>query len=214
MQFERHHATLFVDPAVSQPIEDLRRAWDPEMARQIAAHVTLVYPWEAPDPKLILEWLHEAADGQAPFRLRLGQLERFDSAEGVGCGFTVMDVDGGHSALRARISSAAFDRGDVDPHVTVVHPRTSSRGDAAWTELKTQVLQLEFVVRDVAVTASDGRLANGGADSAHGMKPWASCSVRSWGYPNRHLPPMAGSRTLGGCPSSRLTAPVEVETVV
>ena len=154
--FARHHATLFVDPAVSGPIEDLRRRWDPEMAGQIAAHVTLVYPWEAPDPELIGEWVRRVASEQPPFRLRLGPLDRHDSAEGVGCGYAVLDVDGGHSALRARIASSKFARGDVDPHVTVVHPRTSRLGEAAWSALRTHLVEAEFLVIDIAITAWDG----------------------------------------------------------
>lgn len=154
--FTKHHATLFVDPAVSEPIEDLRRRWDPEMARQIAAHVTLVYPWEAPDPELIGEWVQSAALAQPRFRLRLGPLDRHDSPDGVGCGFAVLDVDGGHSALRSRIASSTFVRGDGDPHVTVVHPRTSRLGEAAWEALSAQALEVEFWVRDVAITAWDG----------------------------------------------------------
>jgi hypothetical protein len=45
----RHHATAFLTPPGSQTIENARRAWDPLMARQIAAHLTLIYPEEIPD---------------------------------------------------------------------------------------------------------------------------------------------------------------------
>lgn len=156
MRFAKHHATLFVDPEVSEPIEHLRRQWDPDMARQIAAHVTLVYPWEAPDPELISDWMRAAVQTQPPFRLRLGPLERHVSPEGVGCGYAVSDIDEGHHRLRSRITSPAFMPGDVDPHVTVVHPRTSSHGDAAWNALQAQPLEVDFWVRDVAITAWDG----------------------------------------------------------
>jgi hypothetical protein len=44
----RHHVTAFVDPAVSEPVEELRRRWDPQMARQIGAHVTVIYPKRSP----------------------------------------------------------------------------------------------------------------------------------------------------------------------
>ncbi|HUG38527.1 MAG TPA: hypothetical protein VML54_16330, partial [Candidatus Limnocylindrales bacterium] len=36
-----HHATIFVAPEAASAIEAARRAWDPGMAAQIAAHVTL-----------------------------------------------------------------------------------------------------------------------------------------------------------------------------
>ena len=44
----RAHATAFLDPRYSGPVEDLRARWDPVMAGQIAAHVTLIYPEELP----------------------------------------------------------------------------------------------------------------------------------------------------------------------
>jgi hypothetical protein len=39
---QSHHATIFLAPSLAEPIEAIRRAWDPFMAAQIAAHVTLV----------------------------------------------------------------------------------------------------------------------------------------------------------------------------
>jgi len=118
--------------------------------------VTLVYPWEAPDPGLIAEWLRSAAVEQPPFRLRLGPLDRHDATEGVGCGYAVLDIDGGHRALRSRIAPSAFVAGDVDPHVTVVHPRTSRLGEEAWQALRTRSVEVEFSVRDIAITAWEG----------------------------------------------------------
>jgi hypothetical protein len=49
IRLPRHHVTAFLDPGRSQFVEQLRRTWDPGMAEQIAAHVTLVYPEEIPD---------------------------------------------------------------------------------------------------------------------------------------------------------------------
>jgi hypothetical protein len=57
----RHHVTAFVDPAVSEPVEELRRRWDPQMAGQIAAHVTVVYPEEIPDSASLEERAAAAA---------------------------------------------------------------------------------------------------------------------------------------------------------
>jgi len=51
MSLTCHHATAFLDPGASQPAEELRRIWDPEMARQIAADITLIYPEEITDPR-------------------------------------------------------------------------------------------------------------------------------------------------------------------
>ena len=53
MPLTRHHATAFLGLPAGHPMEELRRTWDPEMARQIAAHVTLIYPEEIADPALL-----------------------------------------------------------------------------------------------------------------------------------------------------------------
>jgi hypothetical protein len=50
MPLTRRHATAFLDPSGSHAVEELRGAWDPEMARQIAAHIMLIYPGEITDP--------------------------------------------------------------------------------------------------------------------------------------------------------------------
>jgi hypothetical protein len=40
----RYHATAFLGPPDDAGLEDLRSRWDPVMASQIAAHITLLYP--------------------------------------------------------------------------------------------------------------------------------------------------------------------------
>lgn len=164
MQLERHHATLFVGGPVAPLVEERRRRWDPAMAARIAAHVTLVYPWEADDPAAIEGWVRAAVVGQAPFRCRVGPLRRFESDEGVGCAHLVEDVECGIAALRDRLPRPAFRPGDVEPHLTIVHPRTSRAGDEAYASLASSPLGLgaefdpDLGLRfdAVAITAWDG----------------------------------------------------------
>jgi hypothetical protein len=156
MPHERHHATLFVDPGVSAPLEAMRQRWDPVMAGQIAAHVTLVYPWEATRSDMIAEWMRAAAQGQAPFRLRVSGFAGESPLPGDGLSLPVLDVDGGHAALRSAIASPHFAGGDVSPHVTIVHPRTSQYGPEAWMAWQSVAVDFEFWVREIALTAWDG----------------------------------------------------------
>jgi hypothetical protein len=69
--------------------------------------------------------------------------------------FHVHDDDGGICSFRARTvpraSAIAF-----PPHVTIVHPRTSRLGQRAWQALSEVRLDAQFVVTEVAITASDG----------------------------------------------------------
>lgn len=46
--YRDHHVTIFVSPDVAGPIEATRRKWDPVMATQVPAHVSLAYPHEVP----------------------------------------------------------------------------------------------------------------------------------------------------------------------
>lgn len=119
MGFERHHATLFVDPSVSAPIEKMRSHWDPEMARLIRAHVTLAYPWEATDPTMVTDWVEEEASLQAPFRCRIDAPRRYVTDQGIGCGYVVDDVDRGYARVRS-LMPLDLCRGEIEPHVTVV----------------------------------------------------------------------------------------------
>jgi 2'-5' RNA ligase len=70
----------------------------------------------------------------------------------------VDDLDGGYRALRTDILKPPFAPLDVDvvPHVTLVHPRTSTHGRACWEAARPLRMECEFTVTDVALTAFDG----------------------------------------------------------
>ena len=125
------------------------------MAAQIAAHVTVVYPQEAPIPDLLIERVRAASDRIPPFRLRLGRVVAFENPED-GVYVTVEDIDGGYGAMRAQVLRPPFHGVAFRPHVTLVHPRTSGRGaeyrDRGWTRHEA----VEFTAHEVAITASDG----------------------------------------------------------
>jgi 2'-5' RNA ligase len=150
-----HHATIFVSPDIARQVEDIRRRWDGVMAAQIAAHVTLAYPREAPLAEVLAERLRAVSATVRPFRLRLGEGAYFGRPEN-GVYVAVDDVDGGYRALRTGILKPPFTRLDTVPHVTLAHPRTSTHGRACWEAARTLMMQVEFTVTDVALTAFDG----------------------------------------------------------
>ena len=150
----RHHVTAFVDPAVSEPVEKLRRRWDPQMAAQIAAHVTLVYPEEIPGPASLLERAAAAAASTAPFDLETGPAF-YDGSPSGGVFLQVRDRGGGLRAFRAAAVPAGSMIG-FPPHITIVHPRTSGLGEQAWAELAACSPSIRFTVTCVAITATDG----------------------------------------------------------
>lgn len=124
------------------------------MAGQIAAHVTLVYPAELRRTDSLPRIAERVAARTPPFTAELGPAY-FVGSPADGVFFRVRDVDGGIGGYRA--AAIQPDRMvDFPPHVTIVHPRTSDRGAAAWNELADLRLTLRFVVSEVVVTAPDG----------------------------------------------------------
>ena len=151
-----HHATIFVAPEPAAPIEAVRQQWDPVMAGQVAAHVTLAYPQEAPAVDLLEARLRAAARMHQPFRLALGGIACFERPE-AGVYVEVHDLEGGLRALRDAVLAPPFHPEKLEPHVTLIHPRTSSRGREFWdTRAGAPAMAGEFMVTELAITAFDG----------------------------------------------------------
>jgi 2'-5' RNA ligase len=154
MPLTRHHATAFLGLPASHALEELRRTWDPEMARQIAAHITLIYPEEIPDPAQLTAQAARAAARTAPFTIALGPAFHAGSpADGVF--LHISDPDGGIARFRATAVPASQATG-FPPHVTIAHPRTSRHGTQAWAELASVHLDARITITQVAITAYDG----------------------------------------------------------
>lgn len=149
-----HHATIFVAPERAGAIEAVRREWDPVMAAQIAAHVTLAYPREAPLIDLLVERLRVACARMSPFRLRLDESVRTERPDGA-VYLTVGDIDGGYQRMREAILRPPFHDDTVSPHVSLVHPRPSRRGREFW-ETGWRHGGLEFNADEVTLTGFDG----------------------------------------------------------
>jgi hypothetical protein len=150
----RHHATAFLGLPADHAVEELRRTWDPEMAKQIAAHVTLIYPEEIPGPAQLAASAGHAAARTAPFAITLGALFH-DGSPASGVFLHVGDPANGISRFRSAASLAAQGI-DFPPHVALVHPRTSRRGPQAWAALADVYLALRITITQIAITAYDG----------------------------------------------------------
>jgi hypothetical protein len=66
--YYNHHATIFVPAEIAAPLEVYRRAWDPVMAEQIAAHLTLVYPQKISGAGSLIEKLRNICPATASFK--------------------------------------------------------------------------------------------------------------------------------------------------
>lgn len=148
------HATIFLDPAVTERIEELRRVWDPAMTSQIAAHVTVAYPDEVGDVSALRRVVERCTEEVTPFRLAVGAVAHHGDPAG-GIHVEVADVDGGWRTLRGSIAGPAASR--VTPHVSLPHPRTTDRGARAWQRVHGSVFEGEWLVERVSITAFDRR---------------------------------------------------------
>jgi 2'-5' RNA ligase len=151
----RYHATAFLNPRNAQRVEELRRTWDPGMAEQIAAHITLIYPEEITDPSDLIARVSRAAASTRPFSVVIGSpTHAGNPADGVF--LAVGDISDGIRRFRETAVPAGHAI-DFQPHVTIVHPRTSTRGGQAWNKLADMHFDAEFTISNVAITAYDGQ---------------------------------------------------------
>jgi len=154
LQLTRYHGTAFLDPGTAQGVEELRRTWDPGMAEQIAAHITLIYPEEIADQSGLIARVTRAAAVIGPFSIVIGSpFHAGNPADGV---FLAVDDAAGSIRRFRETAVPASHVIDFQPHVTIVHPRTSGRGEQAWNELAGMRFDARFTITDVAITAYDG----------------------------------------------------------
>ena len=150
------HLTLFLDPAAAQSIEALRRRWDPASASQIAAHVTVAYPRETAALESLMDRVRSAGASAEPFELSVSGAA-YEAGAHWWVRADVSDPANGWRRLRDLIVPSQRQVPGTEPHVTIVHPRNSNLGERAWPLVADTDVRASWLVREVAVTAFDGR---------------------------------------------------------
>lgn len=149
----RHHLTILLpDGAVRTLVEPERSRWDPTMAAGVPAHVSLVYPEEVADFDALIARAEGVVHEQAGFPLDVREVLRTDEPDGVFVGLGVTDRTGAMAVLRRALLPPASTPLGIPPHVTVVHPRTSDRGDDAAAALRRAELAGSFTVTELCWT--------------------------------------------------------------
>jgi 8-oxo-dGTP diphosphatase len=147
------HAGLFLAGPLADRIEALRSQWDPAMAWQVDAHVTVAYPGDVEGLDELIRRSRRAAIQVGPVHLQLAGFELHGGPDD-GLFVGTVDVNGDWARLRRVITG---DSAPTWPHVTVVHPRTTNRSAQAWNALRSTPLEGELTVGEVSITAFDSR---------------------------------------------------------
>jgi hypothetical protein len=151
-----HRVVAFVTGEAGEHLEALRRRWDPDMADQIAGHVTIAYRDEAPDLALLTARVEVAARRIPPFPLRLGEIVAHEAKASRGIYHLVDDPVGVWTWLREFLVAPPFVPLDVVPHATIAHPRTALSLRRAWKVLAGSDPDIEFRVGELHLVAHDG----------------------------------------------------------
>ena len=147
----RRHLQFILAGSGVEQLEALRRRWDPVMAARAPAHVTLVYPEEFDDKRVLLARTLDAANVTPAFSVTLRSVGSEREGDG-GVWFLVEDSSGLWSSLRAKIVSPSRRMLRAEPHVTIVHPRTSTQGRNALASLAMTNIVDAFTLNEIVYT--------------------------------------------------------------
>ena len=158
-RYKRMQATLFVSSEAGLLIDEIRAQWDPTMAARIHAHATVMR--RVTDPDTIVRLLANATTTRT-CRLSVGGPRWAEPREESGIYLAVRDPYGDLAALRAAIAPAAAAEAGTEafPHVTLLHPRTTSpeQRARAWESLRLSSLSfdVEIAVLSLVAETDDG----------------------------------------------------------
>ena len=152
----RVQARITLPEQVRASIDAARERWNPELASNNPAHVTVVYHDEAPNADLLQSRLAHACRSLSEFPLLLGSVERF-SAPDSGAFIGVIDPSGGARRLRELVLSPPFEaRARFGLHVTLLHPAYGFRLSQAWPDLCSIRAPASFAVERIDLVAGVG----------------------------------------------------------
>lgn len=145
---------FLLEGEVSEQLQSLRDEWDPTMASRVPPHVSVVYPEEVTDETLLMERARTATLDTEAFVISLRRVSAKDEGRG-GVWLDVHDPSSTWMQLRSRILVPPFRALPIGPHATVVHPRTSPHGVAAFATLAETRLDGDILISEVLYTETN-----------------------------------------------------------
>ena len=144
----RIQLTLFVEESDSEPIENIRREFNPEQYALIKSHVTLCREEEL---NMINEVIQNMEALYFPYiTVEFGSLERFANGKGV-----FLPVKGDnyqfHQLRQCILLNTGNNQETHKPHITVMHPRNSTCTDQIFEQIKKMKTPDKLIFRKISL---------------------------------------------------------------
>ncbi len=150
----RRQLTAFLPAPFGEQVDKIRTRWDPEMARRIAAHVTVIHDL---DGDAAYRSGLDLAASRPELTVRLTHAQCWGSPE-AGIYLGVEDTHGDLARIGRELMVTEAPDISYEPHVTLVHPRTTmaTGSQEAWGHLASWSIDETVALRDVSVIELQG----------------------------------------------------------
>lgn len=144
----RRQLTLFVDQSQAIAIEKVRRQFNPQQAKLIKAHVTLCREDEIEDLDKVLKALSQLTS--LTITIEFTEVKRIENGKGVL--LTPIHIPAKFENLRRQIlSGITNDPRELQPHITLMHPRNSTCTDDIFNQIKKMNLPVKLTFNKSAL---------------------------------------------------------------
>jgi 2'-5' RNA ligase len=148
MSKKRIQLTCFVSEPESQPIEDIRKKFNPLQCNLIQAHVTLCREDELVEIERVMNNLMYL--NARSVAVHFGKVTRFFDGQGVY--IPAIDNDQAFQELRKSILKGIIEQPRLhEPHITLMHPRNSTCTDSIFEQIEQQHLPSRIVFRKISL---------------------------------------------------------------
>ncbi len=153
----RRQVTIFLPEPVAERIDEIRTRFDPDTARRIAPHITVVHDADSAELGELRSQLELVGSSRPPLSLRLTGVRCWGSPiAGI-----YLATEAAHGVIETiRRALGVVDAPGVEyvPHVTLTHPRTvpAPRAREAWDAIRGWTVDEIVHIDRLAIVELDG----------------------------------------------------------